>query len=161
MRMVWARVGLAAMAMAAAPAAAADREFSSVVAGIEQRYAVRHQRIPFLGFASFCARVGSVGAVRGMEIAEFEDVGPALTDTSLDAALQGELGASWHRFVSTREPESGETTVIYSRVNDHKFFLLIASLDDGSLSLVKLALSQKEMVAFARGEEWVRKRGHQ
>jgi hypothetical protein len=158
MRMGWVPVAMAALMTA--PAAAADREFGAVVAGIEQRYGLHHERIPFLGFASFCARVASVGAVRGMEIAEFEDVGPALTESSLDAALQGELGASWHRFVSTWERESGETTVIYSRERDGKFFLMIASLDGGSLSLVKLAMSKKEMVAFARGEEWVRKRGH-
>jgi hypothetical protein len=144
-------------ALMAAPAVAADREFRAVVTGIEQRYAVRHQRIPFLGFASFCARVASLGAVRGMEIAEFEDVGPALTENGLKAVLQGQLGASWHQFVSNRERDSGATTVIYSRERDGKFFLLIANLVGESLSLVKLAVSENQMEAFARGEEWVRK----
>ena len=164
MRMAWARVGVAAMVvgagLTAAPALAADREFRAVVTSIEQRYALRHQRIPFLGLVSFCARVGSVGAVKGMDIAVFNDVSPGLVSEGLDAALDAKLGPSWHRFVSTREPESGETTFIYSRLDDRKFSLLIASLDGGSLSLVKLALSEKEMEAFVRREEWAQKRAH-
>jgi hypothetical protein len=147
-----ARAAVAALALGAvslaAPAIAADREFSRVVAGVEQRYGVRRHGIPLLGFAGFCVRVASAGTVKGLKAAVFNGLDSG--DEELDGALRDELGTPWRLFVWSHARESGETTFVYARTGDHEFVLLIASLNGGSFSLVKVGMSGKEMYRWIR-----------
>lgn len=138
---------------AATPLFAADREFTDVVANISQRYDIKADHIPLLGFIGFCAWAGSAGAVAHLHIADFENINRSISADDLDALLRSQLGNSWHQFIRSHERDSHEDTLIYARPDGSSFRLLIVDLESSELSLVELKLGARAMRSWTGDPE--------
>jgi len=135
------------------PALAADPEFNAIVSGIEQRYQVRHEHIPFMGLISFCGWVYTRGGVGGLRVADFEDAGTRVSADDIDAFVQVKLGASWTAILRSHGKETHEDTIVYVRPKGDKFLVLIADIDNGELSLVKLGLNGNKLSKWINDQE--------
>jgi hypothetical protein len=147
---------LAAAVLAAtmAPAAlAADSEFNALVASIEGRYQVRHEHIPLVGLFSFCASIYTRGGVKGFRVADFEDTGSRISADDFDSFVQGQLGASWSVILRSHEKKTKNDTIIYARSTGDKFLMLIAEVENGELSLVRLRVSANRLSKWVNDEE--------
>ena len=120
---------------------AAGHDFDSVVSGIEHRYSVHPQHIPLLGFASLCATVTTRGGVRGMRIAEFDNIQSSDGAADLSALLQSKLGGEWQPFVSQRNADASERSIIFVQPVGDAMRMLIADYDHGELDLVRMELN--------------------
>jgi len=143
---------LALAATLVPPASADDFNFNHLVSSIEQRYDIRHEHIPFLGLASFCAHVYTRGGVRGLRIADFPDAGTSIGANDLDSYLHSELGESWSIIVRSHTKSTREDTIIYARSHGDQYILLIADLNGNELSLVKLGMDAEKL------RKWISKR---
>ena len=119
---------------------ASNHDFDSVVSGVEQRYAVHAQRIPLMGFVSFCARAKTHGGVKDMRIAEFDHIGK-LDAGDLYSLMQSKLGAQWQPMVTERSTAHSEMSVIFVQPADQSMRMLIADYENGELDLVRMELN--------------------
>lgn len=146
-------LALLSVALTAVPAFASGHGFERLVSRIERQFSIRRTHVPMMGFASFCAGVFTRGGVRNIRLAQFDGVGPGVTPGALDAALRRNLGAPWHPLLKDRQRDTGDNTFVYARVGDGELFLIVADLQNGSLSLVQLHLSENRMVAWVRNPQ--------
>jgi hypothetical protein len=145
---------LAALAVAlATPAFAADLDFNRLVSGVERRYQVRHEHIPLMGFASFCARIYTHGDVKGLRVADFEDPGARISADDFDAYVHEQLGESWNVIIRSHERATNEDTIIYARAKGKNFLLLIADVENGELSLVKVGINGDKLPKWVNDHE--------
>ena len=114
----------------------ADRDFNDAVASVESAYHVHREHIPLIGLGSFCARVATRGAIKGIRIAEFDDGTKLPAGADLAALLKESLGSQWSLTVETHSSK-GEQDAIYSHPHGHRMTLLIASYEAGELSIVR------------------------
>lgn len=135
-------VSLLAFALLGATGCSArSHDFDSVVAGVEQRYNVRAQRIPLMGFISLCARAKTHGGVKGMNIAQFDHIGNLDAD-GLYSIMQSELGSGWEPMV--RDRSGTDTSVIFVQPSAdarHSLKMMIADYDHGELDLVRMDMN--------------------
>jgi len=147
------RIAVVVAALASSPVWAADFNFNHLVSNIEQRYQVRHDRIPFLGFVSFCARIVTHDGVHGLHLAQFEDVGNRVPSDDFDTFVRGQLGETWNVIVRTHEKATNEDTIIYARADGGRFVLLIAQLEGKELSLVKIGVDPDRLPRWLNEHE--------
>jgi hypothetical protein len=126
---------------------AASHDFDNVVATVEQHYAVHAQRVPMMGFVSFCAWGASRGGVKGMRIAEFDNLTLGKSD-DLSRLLRDKLGDRWQPFVTEREA-GGKQDVIYVQPHGDFMRMFIADYDGNELNLVRLDLNGKRL------QQWI------
>jgi hypothetical protein len=150
--MLFAAAAVLATTMAP-PASAADSEFDGLVSSIEVRYQVQHEHTPLVGFMSFCARMYTRGGVKGFRFADFEDADARISADDVDSIVHGQLGASWNVILRSHEKETKDDTIIYARPMGDKFFVLIAEIDDGQLSLVKLRVNANRLSKWVNNQE--------
>lgn len=136
------------------PVSGADLNFKHLVSKLENRYQVRHEHIPLIGFASFCARIYTHGGVRGFRVADFENTTARIPAADFDSFVHDQLGENWNVIVRTHEKSTNEDTVIYARANGNRFVLLIASLENNELSLVELGIDAKRL------PKWLNEHSH-
>jgi hypothetical protein len=132
---------------------ASDSEFDSLVSGIEGHYQVRHEHIPLLGVVSFCAWIYTHGGVKGFRVADFQDTGARISTSDLDSFVQQKLGSSWSVILRSHERETENDTIIYVRSAGNKFLMLIAEVDNGQLSLVRLSLNPNRLSKWVNDQE--------
>src|SRR5579884_402340 len=96
--------------------------FGHVVRDVEARQGVRHMRIPLFGLAGTVAFVASGGAIRGLDIAIFEN---APSDFVLNVGQSVPHG--WSSFVDSRE--GTERTNVWLGDARRRMHLLIATHD--------------------------------
>jgi hypothetical protein len=149
----FARLLVAAIACTAAPIWGADFNFNHLVSNIENRYQIRHQHIPFMGFASFCAHIATGGGVRGLHIADFEEIGSRIPSDDFDSFVHSQLGDTWSVIVRSHERATNEDTIIYARTDGNRFVLLIADLENGELSLVKVGVDAEHLPRWLNDHE--------
>ena len=140
-------------AMMPPPAHAADSEFDALVSGIEQRYQIRHEHIPLIGFASFCAHVYTRGGVGGFRLADFADTGGRISADDIDSFVQGKLGSSWNVILRSHERETKDDTIVYVRSTGDKFLMLIAQVDNGQLSPVRVRINANRLSKWVNDQE--------
>lgn len=129
-------LSIALLALAPAVGCASGHDFDNVVATVEHHYSVHAQRVPMMGFVSFCARVASHDGVKGMRIAEFDNLALAKTD-DLGQLVRDSLGPRWQLFVTERDA-GGEQSVIYVQPHGSAMRMLIADYENGELDLVEI-----------------------
>jgi hypothetical protein len=133
------------LALTATGCRASEHDFSSVVAGVEQRYQVHAQRVPMMGMVSFVAHVATHGGVKGMRIANFENLNSAthgeFDREDLFQFVQSRLDAGWQPFVTERSNHGGEQTVIFVRPSGQSMRMLIANYENGELNLVRMEMN--------------------
>ena len=134
-----------AVLISASPARGGDLNFGHLVSSIEHRYQIRHQHIPLIGFASFCARIVTHGGVRGLKLAEFEGTGARVPSDDFDSFVHDQIGNTWSLIVRSKNKAANEDTLIYARENGNRFVLLIADVENGELSLVKVGLDAERL----------------
>ena len=130
---------IALLALAPAIGCASGRDFNNVVATVEQHYAVHAQRVPLMGFVSFCAWTASHGGVNGLHIAEFDHLALDKND-DLDSLVRKSLGPQWQLFVVDREG-NGEQSVIYVQPHGGAMRMMIADYENGELDLVRMEVN--------------------
>lgn len=151
-----ATVGVAALVIppivfAPLHAAEPNRDFDAVVSALEQHYSLRAERVPMMGFVSFCAHVWSVGGVKSMRIAEFDNLPQTATGdpAQLEQLVTNTLGSDWQRMIMDRNA-NGSVSLIFVRPDGNNMRMLIADYDNGELDLVRLEMNP------ARMEHWIR-----
>lgn len=120
--------------------AASHPDFDAVVSAVEQRYNSHAQRVPMMGLVSFCAHVATGGGVKGMKIAEFDNLPAAPDSAELEALVRDTLGDAWQPFVTERE-RNGEMNIIYVQPNGAAMRMLIADYEHGELDLVRIEVN--------------------
>jgi hypothetical protein len=154
---VRARILLAAAALLASrgatPVFAADSEFGALVSSVEQRYQVRHERIPLMGLAGSCAWGLTGGAMAGLRIAHFERADARISADDVDSFLHEKLGASWSLILRSYEKETRNYTMIYARPERDKFLILVVDIENGELSLVKLRINASRLSKWMNDHE--------
>lgn len=139
MRMaMWATIAFALLCTTGC--SASNNDFDAVVSGVEQRYSVHAQQVPLMGFVSLCARATTLGGVKGMRIAEFDNIGQ-LNVRGLDSLMRSELGAQWQPMVTDRNENSSELSVIFVRPVEDSMQMMIADYEHGKLNVVRMELN--------------------
>lgn len=135
-----------AIALAAPCFGGNDAEFHAVVRTIETQYGVRHMRIPFLGLATFCLKVGRVPGASGLKLAVFDHLPrqPEISDEAFKRALEAAIGDSWRPLVRVRSRDGSELTMVYTNPSDKDLRMLIVCLepDDATVVQTKVKASQ-------------------
>ncbi|HVT98307.1 MAG TPA: hypothetical protein VHE33_12440 [Acidobacteriaceae bacterium] len=120
--------------------AAGHHDFDAVVSAVEHQYDARPQRIPMMGFVSFCGWVATGGGVKGLKIAEFDHFAGPADPAELDKLVDSSLGAEWQRFVANRE-RNGELNLIYAQPDGHAMRMLIVDYEHGELDVVRVEVN--------------------
>jgi hypothetical protein len=132
------------LAAAAVPvvvsAAGGNNDFDAVVSAVEHRYSARAERVPMMGFVSFCAWVTTGGGVKGMKVAEFDHLPDSPDSGDLEKLVRQALGGDWQPFVVDRS-RSGDVSLIYVRPNGGAMRMLIADYEHGELDLVRMEVN--------------------
>jgi hypothetical protein len=132
--------------------AASGHDFDSVVSAVEQRYSAHAERVPMMGFVSLCAHVVTAGGVKGMKIAEFDNLPKAPDSAELEHLVSDALGGSWQRFVTDRS-RNGEVSIIYVQPNGAAMRMLIADYEHGELDLVRMELNGERLAHWVHDPE--------
>ena len=119
---------------------ASSHDFNAVVGGVEQRYSVHAQRIPFMGLVSLCARLKTHGGVNGMSIAEFDHV-RKLDAGGLDSLMQSKLGAGWQPMVKEWSGDRSSLSLIFVQPSGTSMRMIVADYDGSELDLVGMEMN--------------------
>lgn len=134
---------VALLALMPAIGCASGHDFENVVATVEHHYSVHAQRVPMMGFVSFCAWAGSRGGVKGMQIAEFDHLTLGKSD-DLGRLVQDSLDGQWEPFVVDRNT-GGEQSVIFVQPHGHSMRMLIADYENDELDLVRMEIDGERL----------------
>jgi len=128
----------------ASTAATAETGIKTVVKLMEARYAVRHHGVPGLWLAK-PFMIGS--GVGGLKIAEFSSFRvPSQDSYVLKQQVAMSLGPEWHPFVEEWSKRDGDWSLIYTKTNDAKVSILIATSDgEDGFTVVQMDLSGKAL----------------
>jgi hypothetical protein len=128
-------VAIPVIALASPP-----HDFDAVVSAVENRYSAHAQRVPLMGFVNFCAWVSTGGGVKGMRIAEFENLPTAPDSAELETIVRDSLGPDWRPFVTDRQG-NGEVSVIYVQPVGGSMRMMIADYENHELNLVRIEIN--------------------
>jgi hypothetical protein len=142
-------VAVLAMAAIIVPisASAAQPDFDTVVSAVEHRYSAHAERVPMMGLVSLCAHVASHGGVKGVKIAEFDNLPAAPESNEIQELVSNTLGGSWQRFVTDRS-SNGDLNIIYVQPNGSEMRMLIADYEHGELDLVRVELNGERLARW-------------
>jgi len=132
--------------------AASGHDFDSVVSAVEQRYSAHVERVPMMGFVSLCAHIATAGGVKGMKIAEFDNLPSEPDSAELEHLVSDTLGGSWQRFVTDRS-RNGDVSIIYVQPNGAAMRMLIADYEHGELDLVRMELNGERLAHWVHDPE--------
>ena len=85
------------------------------------------------------AHVASGGGVKGMKIAEIDNLPASSDPDELQTLVSQALGSQWKPFVTDRS--STELSMIYVQPNGSAMRMLIADYEHGELDVVRMELS--------------------
>jgi hypothetical protein len=129
--------------------AAAPPDFNSLLSALEQHYSAHAERVPLMGFVSFCAWVSTGGGVRGMKVADFDHLPGHPDPAELESFVHATLGNGWQRFV-TDHASGGELNLIYVQPHGSSMRMLIADYSNGELDLVRMDVNGKRLAHWMR-----------
>lgn len=127
--------------------AASGHDFEDVVSAVQTRYSVKAERVPMMGFVSLCAHVATGGGVKGMKIAEFDNLPKAPEPGEFESLVRVTLGSGWQPFVTERS-NSGEVNIIYVQPDGESVRMFIANYEHGELDLVRMELNADRLAKF-------------
>ena len=130
--------------LSSAACTAASHDFDSAVSGVEHHYSVHARRVPMMGLISLCARMYTHGGVKGMHIAEFEDM-RQVDPAELFSLVQSQLGGGWQPIVKEHMRGKGNgdagLSVIFARPEGRSMQLMVAEYENGELELVRTSIN--------------------
>ena len=131
------------------PVCARASDFDSAVSDLESATHVRRTYIPLMGLISACGWMYTHGSVGGLHVANLENIGDRLTQEQFRQMMESRFRVGWSRMILTRDFDTGEETLIYTRPSGDKMEMMIASLERDEVSLVNMKVDGKKM------SEWV------
>jgi hypothetical protein len=132
--------------------AASGHDFDAVVSAVEQRYEAHAEKVPMMGFVSFCAWAVTRGGVKGMKIAEFDHISNVSDSAELEKLVGDSLGDRWERFVVDRE-RNGEVDIIYVQPSGSAMRMLIADYEHGELDVVRVEVNADRLKHWMKDPE--------
>jgi hypothetical protein len=141
--------------LASTGCSAADRDFNAVVSAVEHKYSVHAQRIPMMGLVSVCASVKTHGGVRGLHVAQFDNL-RGMDGKDLYPLLRSRLGDDWQPFVtevSGGKNRDGDQSVILVRPDGSSMGMMIANYDHGELDLVGMEMNGTALSKWLHDQE--------
>jgi hypothetical protein len=115
--------------------------FNAVVHGIEDRYHVHANRIPFMGLMSGIAGLYTRGGVRGLHVAEIENIQGPVDGQELNALVEQRVGQGWQRMVRETSRDSNDQSLIYIRPEGEHIGMLIVDLAGHEMDVVQLSVN--------------------
>jgi hypothetical protein len=129
---------------------AADREFDGLVSELAHSYDAHPTRIPMMSFVSLCARFATHGGVKGLRVAEFDNVKAAGDASELSSLVRNHLGPEWQPFVREHGKQGKSESIIFVREKGDALRMMIAEYDDGELDLVRMELSGDSLAKWMK-----------
>lgn len=143
-------VGLAAVMtpailLAANGAGMGSGGFDEVVRGIEHRYHVHANKIPFMGLISFVAGRATHGGVRGLHVAEIENVDGPIDGDEFNALVEEKAGKGWQRIIRETSRKGDDQNLILVRPEGDHLGMLVVSLDGREMNIVQLSMNPDQL----------------
>jgi hypothetical protein len=147
---VAAALSLIALAAAARPAEAGDREFDAVVRHIETTYKTKRVRIPLMGLARLAFRIAKPEGVKSFKLATFENLStPNPSEAArLGQVLRGSLDAAWLPLLRVRTRGGDEQTFIYLREDKRDVRLLVVSVESAAATVVRVRVGRETLARW-------------
>lgn len=134
---------------ASPPPATAASEFERLVRALERDLDLEREHIPakwLVNTALFFSRSG----VRNLDFAVFENL--RASDERVSRAflktVRQNVGSEWTPWVNTWSRLGGERTAIYARPAGKNWELLIATLEPGEATLLRIRVNRDRMMAY-------------
>jgi hypothetical protein len=121
-------------------AAGGGSGFDAVVHGIESRYHAHATRIPFMTLISGIAGIASHGGVRGLHVAEIENLEGPVDGAELNALVDQRVGHGWQRMIRETSRNGSEQTLIYVKPEGDRMGLLVVDLDGHEMDVVQVSV---------------------
>ncbi len=119
--------------------------FDSVVRGIETRYHVHANKIPFMGLMSLVASHATHGGVHSIHVAEIEHVDAHIDGTELNALVAERMGAGWQRIVRDTSRSGDEQSLIYVKPEGDRLGMLVVDLDHAEMNVVQISINPDKL----------------
>jgi len=127
--------------------------FDAVVHGIESRYHTHATKIPFMGLISGIAGISTHDGVRGIHVAEIENLSEPVDGAELNALVEQHVGNGWQRMVRETS-RNGDQTLIYMKPDGSRMGLLVVDLVGHEMNVVQVSVDpdhlKDEMGQFGR-----------
>ena len=120
--------------------------FDSVVRGIEQRYHVHANRIPFMGLVNGIARISTHGGVHNLHVAEIEHVDANVNGDELLALVEERAGEGWKRMIRETSREGHEQTLIFVRAEGKQVGMLVVDLESREMDVVQISMNPDQLM---------------
>lgn len=143
-------VGVLLLCICCAPATARADEFDAVVRNVRAACGGKKVRIPFLGLASFAAKVVRPAGVKNFKLAVFEDLTRVGDMSGLGAAIGQSLGPEWRPLVRIRSERGAEQTHVYVRDAGDNLRVMIVTLDGEQATVIRAKVNPEALARFAR-----------
>jgi len=119
--------------------------FDEVVRGIEHRYHVHANKIPFMGLISFVAGRATHGGVRGLHVAEIENVQGPIDGEEFNALVEEKAGKGWQRIIRETSRSGDDQNLILVRPEGDHLGMLVVSLDGHEMNVVQLSMNPDQL----------------
>ena len=119
--------------------------FDSVVRGIETRYHVHANKIPFMGLMSLVASHATHGGVHSIHVAEIEHVDGPVDGMELNALVAEHMGAGWQRIVRDTNRSGDEQSLIYVKPEGERLGMLVVDLDHAEMNVVEISINPDKL----------------
>lgn len=143
---------LAALILAASVAAfGADREFESIVKGIESHYGTHRMHVPLLGVANLLVKVGSPAGASGFKLAVFQDLDSCRDygdQGDLERLMKGLATGGLHPLLRVLSRSNGRSTYILTGEAGKSTRMLVATFDPRGATVVEVKLDMDALLSM-------------
>jgi hypothetical protein len=119
--------------------------FETVVRGIESRYHVHANKIPFLGLMSLVADHATHGGVHSVRVAEIEHMEGPVDGAELNALVSAHAGPGWQRILRDTNRSGDAQSLIYVKPEGSRLGMLVVDLDHKELDVVEISISPDKL----------------
>jgi len=126
-------------------ASGAGEGFDAVVRGIESRYHVHANKIPFMGLMSLVASHATQGGVRGIHVAEIERLNGPVDGMELNSLVTERMGPGWERIVRDTSRSGDEQSLIYVKPEGNRLGMLVVDLDHNEMNVVEISINPDKL----------------
>ena len=119
--------------------------FNAVVNEIQSRYHGHVNRIPFLSLISGIAGISTHGGVRGLHLAEIENLQGPVDGDELNALVEQRVGQGWQRMIRETGKGGGDQTLIYIRPDGDRMTMLVVDLSGHEIDVVQVSVDPSHL----------------
>jgi hypothetical protein len=119
--------------------------FDAVVHGIESRYHAHANRIPFMMLISGVAGIATHGGVRGLHVAEIENLTTPVDGAELNALVEQHVGKGWERIIRETSNDGEDQSLIYVKPDGDRMNMLVVDLDHHEMNVVQISIDPNRL----------------